>query len=105
MHLKVAPEKLRAFPAAQEAKKRGLTPNGVSKLRVLCGVNCPKGLENSVQGSNPEGKAGRLTYDRRRTEVFDYPFFPSMSRLSAVTKASRLTPSGTVFVVVCREWP
>ena len=66
--------------------------NGASKLRALCDFNCPKGLENSeAQGSNPEGKPGRLTYDRRRTGVFDYPFCLRMSRLSAVTKASRLT--------------
>jgi hypothetical protein len=40
-----------------------------AKIRVLCDVNCPKWLENSPRGSNPEGKAGRLTYDRRRTGV------------------------------------
>jgi hypothetical protein len=34
----------------------------LTKFRVLCDVNCPKESENSAQGSNPEGKAGRLTY-------------------------------------------
>ena len=50
----------------------GSAVNG-TKLRVLCDVNCPKGLESSAQGSNPEGKAGRLTYDRRRSGMFCLP--------------------------------
>ena len=44
-----------------------------TKIRVLCDFNCPKGLENLAQGSNPEGKARRLTYDRWLTGVFDSP--------------------------------
>jgi hypothetical protein len=38
-----------------------------------------------------EGKARRLTYDRERNRVVDYPFYPRMSPLSAVSKAFRLT--------------
>ena len=48
-----------------------------TKIRVLGDFNCPKGLENSVQGSNPGGKARRLTYDRWLTGVFDSPYCPN----------------------------
>ena len=52
------------------------------------------------------GKPGRLPCERgvrrdallylllRANRSFDYPFYPSMSRLSAVSKASRLTFPG-----------